>query len=251
MGSWLFPRGTLAAVVAAVLLWGTSAPPKALSGEAAVDGPSKTMTVAGHGQITLTPDIARSSFGVETTGRSAQETLDANAALMNQVIGRLKGLGVEEKDIRTTGIGLFPIRPPRPTPPRDGEPTPLPAIQGYRATNNVQVTLRDLGQVGNVIDAAVQAGANMVSGVSFGLEDVSAAQRSALAAAAANARSKADTLAGSLGLAITGIQSVSEGGFGGPAPLPFARGGPASEATPVEPGQLTVSANVTVSFTIQ
>lgn len=218
--------------------------------------------------------MATTNLGVETTARTAREAMDKNALAMNLVVDTIRALGIDDKDIQTTGINLYPYRLPRPllqpggeTPPATDQPAapapapveppnaapgavPVPVIQGYRATNNVRVTIRNLANVAAVIDGAVASGATLVSGVSFGLTDASGAQDTALSAAAASAKSRANVLARSLGLTITGVQSVSEGGFGGP--LPVARAAPTSGAsTPVEPGQLTVTATVTVAFIIQ
>ena len=266
MRSLLFTRGFLIALLAMVMLWSGGTPPTATMTEAAADSAVKTIAVNGSGNVTLPPDIATTGLGVETTARTAKEAMDKNALAMNMVVDTIRALGIDDKDIQTTGINLYPYRLPSPllkpggeTPPVEppnaapgAVPVPVPVIQGYRATNNVRVTIRNLANVAAVVDGAVASGATLVSGVSFGLSDASGAQNTALSAAADAARSRADVLARALGLTITGVQSVSESGFGGPLGLPVARAAPASGAsTPIEPGQLTVTATVTVAFIIQ
>lgn len=276
MRSSLVARVLIVVLLATVLLWGGAAPPRAATTEAAADSTVKTITVTGSGNVTLPPDMATAQLGVETTARTAKEAMDKNALAMNMVVDTIRALGIDDKDIQTTGINLYPYRLPRPllqpggeTPPATDQPAapapapveppnaapgampvPVPVIQGYRATNNVRVTIRNLANVAAVVDGAVASGATLVSGVSFGLTDASGAQDTALSAAAAAAKSRADVLARALGLTITGVQSVSEGGSGGP--FPVARAAPAAGvSTPIEPGQLTVTASVTVAFIIQ
>lgn len=206
----------------------------------------RTLTVAGFGQVSLKPDLARVHLGVETTASTASEAMARNARIMNAVVEAIKQQGVADEDIRTTGLSLHSYREPSPIyrEPSGGAPSPearppvpvLPLV--FRASNNVQVTVRDLDKVVGVIDGAVAKGSNLVSGVSFGLEDQTLGQRESLAAAVQNARRKADTLAQEAGVSITGVQSISEGGsYGGPVPLEGRSGAPAA-GTPLSPGSL-------------
>jgi uncharacterized protein YggE len=158
---------------------------------------------------------------------------------MQAVIAAIKGIGIPDKNIQTNGVSLYPIYDQGQT------------ISGYNASNNVVVTVDDVNQVGAVLDAAVRAGANQATNVQFGFKDESALRNQALAAAAADARGKADALAGALGLQITGIESVAEGGVSTPIlqqPRPLAVAAAAPAAAPIEPGELEVVAQVTVVF---
>ena len=156
---------------------------------------------------------------------------------MQAVISALKGMGIPDKDIQTSGISLYPVIGQNQN------------VTGYNASNNVTVIVENVDQTGAVLDAAVKAGANTASNVRFGFKDDTAVRNKALAAAAADARTKADALARALGLKVTGIESVSEASTSSPVPLPVAStAAGAAAAVPVEPGELSVSARVTIVF---
>ena len=124
-------------------------------------------------------------------------------------------------------------------------------IVGHWATNSLKVTINDLTQAGAILDAAVSAGANSVSGISFGLKDDGAMRDAALLDAVKNARSLADVAAAGLGLKVTGVQSVTVDSYGGATPFynDFAAAPRSAGANvPVEPGEVTVRASVRVTF---
>jgi uncharacterized protein YggE len=234
---WLFVAGHLQVPVLA----------QGASAETGADAPIRGITVVAEGEARGSPDVAFVDLGVQTEAPTAREAMAQNAAAMAAVIEAIRRVGVPEEDLRTMGINLTPIRPR----PRPGEEAP-PPIAGYRATNRVHVTVEQVGRTGEVIDMAVQAGANLAGGVGFGLQDAAALRRQALEAAAQAARAQAEALAGALGLRITGVHSVVEEGFGGP---PLGRvgvgGGPPEDvAPPIQPGELTVRGQMRVVYTI-
>ncbi len=195
------------------------------------------IVVSGTGRVAVRPDQAVVTAGVQTRAATAQQAQDQNNRLMQAVIDAIKALKIPDRDVQTSGISLYPIM-------EQGQ-----TVTGYSASNNVTVTVENVDQVGAVLDAAVRAGANQATGIRFGLKDATAARNKALAAAAADARSKADALATALGLQISGILSVSEQSTGGPivvGPRPAAAA--AAESVPVEPGELDVTAEVTIVF---
>jgi uncharacterized protein YggE len=178
----------------------------------------------------------------------AREAMDKNATAMTAVLDAVKRAGIADKDIQTSGINLTPIFSQQ----RTGDQTP-PQIVGYRASNNVNVTISPVIRVGEVLDVAVTAGANVAGGVRFGIRDDAALKRTALEAAARAARANADTLAAALGVRITGVQSATElsGVSLPPRPLALeaadARG---AAAPPVQAGELTLSVRVQVVYAI-
>ncbi len=194
-----------------------------------------TIVVTGDGTVATTPDRAQVSFGVSTDAKTASGALRANAAEMTKVIGALKGQGVAAADIRTDSISLSARYS------SNGD-----VLVGYTATNSVTATLRTLARVGAVIDAAVDAGANQVSGPNLVRSDANAIYRQALRAAISNARAKAETIARASGLTLRRIVGVTEGSSGPPAPA--AKSAETAVATPVEPGTQLVEATVTVTF---
>ena len=280
MRSFLLTRGLLAALVVTLLLLGGFARPDTRTTlAAAADSSAKTITVTGQGQVLRTPDLATVHLGVETIGRTAQQAMEKNGAAMTAIVSYIKSLGIADKDIQTTGLSLYPIDTRYPVIQQDGEATPAPEepaaptlipepsdavvpapgpgaqpyplVRAYRAVNQVRVTVRDFSKVVWVIDGSVEKGATIVSGVSFGLADQAQAQREALVEAVRDARAKADALAGALGVSITGVQTASESSyFRGPFEVPMAAPAGRDTATPVEPGELGVSATVTVAYLI-
>jgi uncharacterized protein YggE len=215
----------LAAAVAAVALPGPA------SSAAADEG---GITVQGTGSVAAVPDRAELSFGVESQAPTAKAALAANAAEMRRVLAALRAAGAT--DLKTQYVSLSPRL--------DGENQ----VQAYAATNSVSATIKQLGRVGAVIDAAVAAGANQVYGPNLSRGDQSDLYRQALKAAVANARESAQALAAASGLSLGRVTAVVEGG-GAPMPMPLAAARAEDVgSTPIEGGSQQVSATVTVTF---
>jgi uncharacterized protein YggE len=208
-------------------------------GVAAATDVTHGIVVNGTGQVALAPDQATVMAGVQTRGRTAQEAQTLNNRAMAAVVAAIKGLGIPDKNIQTVGVQLSPVY--------DNNQT----VTGYSSSNNVTVLVENVDQAGPVLDAAVAAGANESGNITFGLKDQTGARNKALALAVTDARSKADALAAALGLHISDVQSVTEGSTGGPiytaAPRPMAAAADAAGIS-VEPGQLTVTAQVTIVY---
>lgn len=201
------------------------------------------IAVYGDGEVSAAPDMALINLGAQTEGQTAREAIDKNSTVMTAVIAALRGAGVSEGKIRTAGINITPIMAPG----RQGEQTPVQPI-GYRATNTVAVAVDDISRAGAVLDAGIGAGANVANGLRFGFGDESALRRQALEAAARAARTKAEALAGALGVRITGLRTVQEEANGA---IPLARMSMAeasSAGVPVQPGEMAVRARVRVVF---
>jgi uncharacterized protein YggE len=156
-----------------------------------------------------------------------------------QVVARWQQLGLRQEDIRTSAVQVFPIY----NQPRDGS---APQVTGYRANYALTATITNLSLVGRALDVAVDGGANIVQGISFGLRDASRARAEALAAAVREAREKADAIAQAAGVRIRGIDRITEGG--GEVQTREIRMAQGAVATPVEPGSVTVTAQVTIAF---
>lgn len=203
------------------------------------DPPAGTLSVVGTGSVTTTPDSARLSAGVTTDGATASEAMDANAKAMAKVIAALKDAGIASKDLQTEFVSVNPRY--------DGDGQ---KITGYNASNSVSALVRGLSDVGAVIDAAVAAGANNVSGPSLARDDQDKLYRDALEKAVANAREKAAALARAAGVSLGSVRSLSES----PATLgPIVYGAAmraADVGTPIEPGTAEITASVRVVFGI-
>jgi uncharacterized protein len=227
-----------ALVLAASAVAGVGAPRliRADAGEAAPG----TLSVVGTGSVTTTPDTARMSAGVTTQAPNAAGAITANADAMAKVIAALKRAGVAAKDLQTEFVSVNPRYDD------NGQ-----AIVGYSASNSVSAVVRELSKVGEVIDAAVAAGANNVSGPSLARDDQDKQYRDALEAAVANARQKATALAQAAGVSLGAIRSLSESPQG-MSPVVFG-GYPSARldaATPIEPGTAEITASVRIVFAI-
>jgi uncharacterized protein len=226
-------------VLGAAALAGVAQPRLAhTAAKAATDTGSRTITVTGSGTTTAVPDRATFEFGVDTQADTAKEALGRNAAEANAVIAALKAAGVSSDDLQTVGVSLTT----RTTP--DGN-----TIVGYTASNSVSATV-GLAKAGGLVDAAVGAGADSVSGPSLDTSGHDMLYRDALRKAVADARDKAQVLATAAGLQLAAVQTMQEGTAATPIPYanPTAFGAAASE--PVEPGTQEVDATVTVTYAV-
>jgi uncharacterized protein YggE len=179
--------------------------------------------------------MANITLGVDTKGASAQDALSANGAKMSAVIAAVEGQSVPASHIQTSNLSIY----------YDSQ------AGQYVASHQVDVRIDNTGKVGAVLDAAVAAGANNSWGVSFGLQDPSQAQAAALQNAVADARKHADAIASKLQVNITGVGSASEASYYSP-PIKYAGAAAApgvAAPTPVQPGQLDVTADVSVVYT--
>lgn len=226
------------------------------------------LTVSAEGKSLQVPDLAIFNAGVTTQGTTAGEALGANSRAMENVIAQLRRAGIAERDIQTSNLMVEPIYsdPNREaamsarysgqpyTPPAEAS---VPKIVGYRASNSVSVRQRDLKSFGRVIDTLVAAGANQVNGPSFTMDNPEPALDEARVQAVRQARQRAELYARAAGLRVVRILSISEGGgYFGPPPVMFARGSmagappppPPPPPAPVQPGELQMTASVSVLF---
>lgn len=162
-----------------------------------------TISVTGYGEIMVKPDVAYIQVGLETTGKTAKDSHDANAKQFAELSKVLKGLNIADKDIKTTNFNTYP----------DYEwINNKQELKGYRTQQMIQVTYRNLEQIGNVLDQLSTAGANRVQGVQFSSEKLEQYKLEALDKAMANAKGKADRLVKHAGSTIKGVISISESG---------------------------------------
>lgn len=196
-----------------------------------------TVTVAGTGTVTAVPDQASFSFTVQTKGATAAATLSRNGTETRAVIAAVEAAGVAQADVQTAQVSLDPVQS------SDGT-----SIVGYTASDTITVTRLAIAKAGAIVDAAVGAGATDVSGPSLTLSSQDALYAQALKAAVAQAKTKAEVLAGAAGRSLGGVVTIVEGG--GSAPIPFAVGAAAGGNTPIEAGTQDVQATVTVTYSL-
>jgi uncharacterized protein YggE len=198
------------------------------------------ITVVGTGTASAVPDVSDWSFGVQSDAASAADALNAASASSRKIVAALHDAGIDRKDIRTEQVSVYP----RMT--SDGR-----AVEGYSASASVSAVVRDLGRSGEVVDAAVQAGANQVYGPSLRLSDQRSHYRAAVDAAYDDAKARAEAIAAKAGVTLGAAVAIVEGGgYGGPVPLGVRAAAEADLAVPVEPGTQDVTATLSVTFTI-
>ncbi len=197
------------------------------------------ITVTGEASVSAAPDQATVSIGVTTTADTAAEALAQNSAAMQAVIDRLKAAGIAEVDLQTQGLSVNPNWTGY------DSSSSAPTIAGYTATNMLNVRVAALAGLGAVLDAAVTDGANTLNGLTFGLADPRPALDEARRLAVADAVAKATLLAQAAGVTLGDIVSISEGGGYG-APLPAFKAEAAPMAVPVQQGEVSYSASVTI-----
>lgn len=206
-----------------------------------------TITVVGEGTVSIEPDTAQAVIGVETAGPTVKEASGQNGEIMTAVMAALADAGIEAKDMQTAGYNVFADRGFGPDGPSQ-EVT-------YRVSNNVNVVIRDLDTVGDILDAAIEAGANNIYGVTFSLDTPSAVESDARTLAVDDARAKAQELATLTGMTLGEIVSVSEivGGNGGFYANSFrnAEASGMGGGGPISPGQLELSMQLQIVFATQ
>jgi uncharacterized protein YggE len=196
-----------------------------------------SVTVTGTASVEAVPNRAGFSAGVSSNAATAQAALAANAAKAGRVIQALRSAGVAKADLQTQDASVAPRWN------EHGEQ------DGFTAHSSVQVHVLHLRQAGQLIDAAVAAGATETSGPSFERGERDGLYRSALKKAFDEARLKAATLAGEAGASLGRVLRIEETP-GSPGPVPYEMRALADTATPVEPGKQEVQATVTVSFSL-
>jgi len=209
------------------------------SGAESAPGDTSTggITVFGTGSANMTPDRASFSFGTVSQAATANAALTASSQSVARVVAALKKAGVAQADIQTSDVSLSPRM-------NDNNNE----IVGYTASNTVTATIKKLGDAGDVVDAAVAAGANQVYGPNLLASDQNASYRTALKAAVDEARTKAETLAAASSSTLGKITAIVEGG--GSTPMPMAVGAAKDSSVSIEPGTEKIEATVSVTFAI-
>jgi hypothetical protein len=210
--------------------------------------PPSLLTVQGNGDVRAAPDQAIVRVGILERSSSAEAAQEVVNRIASAILESVREAGLEDRQVQTSRLMLSPVYSRQA--PGSVEP---PRIVGYTASNTVSLVVEDLSGVGEVIDRALEAGANQLEGVSFTLRDDREARQQALRSAVAEAQSKAGVMADALGVTLAGIFSVSEGGVAiQPVMMEMrAMALQADAGTPVAPGEVSVSASVSIQYRIQ
>lgn len=217
-----------------------------------------TITVQGEGQATAAPDVARVSFTVEHTSATVADAQAATTKQANDAIEYVKGQDVAEKDIKTLSYNISPqYSYPNPCPPGAICPAYIgsPKITGYQVSQTIQVTMRDLSAVGELIGGLGKLGVQNLYGPSFALDDATSGYSAARADAISKAKAQAKVLASQLGVRLGKIVNFSESSGGYAYPMAYGRGGGEADSKVMTPeipsGENTYNASVSITYEIR
>ncbi len=209
---------------------------------------ARTISVSGSGEASGQPDIAYVNLGVDISNADISQALNQANTALAAIVSAIEGAGIATDDIQTQNYNVFPQEN---FDPRTGMAT---GERVYRVTASVNVTVRDISQAGTVMQAGLNAGANLVNSISFGIADTKALEAEARQRAVADARDKAQQLADAFGVSLGEVVTVVES-FGPAVPMPqfdraMAFAAADVSAPTINPGQLSVSVQVSVTFAI-
>lgn len=247
--AWIATAVMAVAFSTAVVLVAWTRPGGGIStgtGQVTPEGLSST----GEGRVSATPDQAEVTLGVEARNADAAKASDESNVKANAIIEAIKGLGVRDAEIQTVNVGVFPEYNFSPT-------GGTSEVTGYIATNNVVVKTKTVGKVSDMVDVAVEAGANLVQGVNFSFTDETKRELEdqARRAALEDARTKAEVTAQVSNVQLGKVISINE--TSSPVYPMFAEaglgagGGDVAKSTPVEPGTSEIFISVIVTYEIE
>ena len=220
----------------------------ALPLSASAAGAKRMITLSASGTVKAAPDMASISTGVTSEGQTAQDALSKNTDAMTKVVDTLKEAGIEAKDIQTTDFSVSPIYERK----KDEQAA---FITGYRVSNNVNITVRDTDKLGDVLDKVVQAGANEIGSISFGIAESEKMKDEARKLAMQNAIDNAKLYAESAGVELGPVIKIIESGDYTPRPYrAMAAAAPMmaeAKQVPVEGGTMSVEAKVEVTWELR
>ncbi len=205
--------------------------------------PPPQIHINASGSVQVTPDRARISLGVETEAKTAQEASQLNSAAQTRIIDALRAAGIPQASIRTTGFNVSPKQEYIPE-------TRTYRIDGYRVSNIVVVVVEPVAKTGQVIDAALGAGANRVAGLNFEIKDPTPAREQAMKEAVERARREADIVAAAAGGTIVGLLEIIVNSFEPSPPRPMMEMMRASDQseTPISEGTQPVVVNISTRW---
>jgi len=219
--------------------------------QAAEEMPFPRILVNGQGTASVAPDMAILSLTVTREGKTAKEALKAGSSAMADVLSAMKKAGIDDQDLQTSSFSIQP----RYTQPSTSSSfaKDVPQIAGYTVRNALTVKVRDIAEVGSILDKSVSLGVNEGGNIQFTNDNPAATIEQARIQAMRDAASKAQTLAETAGVKIGQILEISEQSYY-PSPAPMARmnsaKGFAAEAVPVAAGENSYSVSVNVSYAI-
>jgi len=210
---------------------------------------TNTVSFSGEGKVVAKPDIAKISLSIVTDALTSKTAQDENSKKSKTVTDYLKKQNIDDKDIKTTGYNIYPQYK---YPQYGGQPT----ITGYQVNQSMEIRIRDLDKVSNILDGIVASGTNQVSQLSFEIDNPDALKSEARAKAIADAKSKANELKSQVGISLGKIINFSENTSGYPVPIYMkaeldGRGGMGGGGPSVPAGENEITVSVTITYQIK
>lgn len=207
----------------------------------------RTISLTGHGEVRVAPDLAIVTMGVLSSATTAQEALAANTKAMTDLMAALKAADIEAKDIQTSN---FSVNPRYDYGQNNGQP---PKLTGYDVSNNVAVIVHKIGSIGDLLDKAVTSGSNQINGISFSIANPQAAMDEARKKAVTDAKRKAELYVAATSVTLGNVISLSEGGDNYQPPMPMQSKMMAADSSPVPiaQGEQVISVDVNISWEIK
>lgn len=239
-------RLTSVIAVAALLVGVLGFAARPVAAQDTPNAPDRSITVSGSGEVFGTPDIAYITLGVDQADADASAAIDSANTTLAAIVSALTDAGVAEEDVQTASYNIYPEDR---VDPASGQPT---GNRVYHVNLTVNVTIRDINNVGAVITAGLGAGANTIHSLNFGIADTKSLEAEARKAAVADALDRAQQLADVTGVTLGEPVMISET-FNYPVPMPNRAGGGFAmdmAAPQINAGQLSVGITVNITYGI-
>jgi uncharacterized protein len=234
-------RKKMSLILVSVMIFGLLT---ACASQPAGDESVRSMNVSGTGRVTVVPDIATINIGVRTEADEVTDALSGNTAQANAISEVLQDLGVEEKDIQTSNFNVYPSE-------RYDPMTGQSEGKYFVVENTVNVNVRDLSTLGEVLSAVVNAGANNIYGINFDVDNREEAIAEARDLAIQDAKAKAEAIAEEAGVSLGDLISISVYSAGSPVAYYDSKGGAYAEASvPISAGTLTITMECSLTYEI-
>jgi uncharacterized protein YggE len=239
-------------VVGTLLLpYHAQAPAKAQAQPTQVSPPLRTVTVSGTGMAEVTPDMAVVTLGVQSDAQTAKEAMTENSSQMEAVMNALRSAGVASTDIKTTSIQLYPRYDTTPVASQPEQPTQPNRLTGFTAVNVVELKVRNLANLGAVLDQAVTAGSNQIQGIRFDVSDPVKAVDQAREAAMRDASRKAQQLVSLANTRLGQVLTINESSRVPVPAVAVMEMRAADSSVPVSPGTQTITVDLQVTWELQ
>lgn len=231
-----------------VLLLGLTLAVPAMAAELPGQYNTPVVVVTATGTTTVAPDQARISLGVVTNHKDLAQAQNENNQKTQRVIDAVQSLGIDKSLIQTSSFNIYPQY--------DYNNNSNGTLMGYQVRNEITIVVKDIDKVGTILDGAVQAGANNVNFVSFEKAKLEAAENEALIKAIARGRDKAQVIAAAAQMTLGGLVNISEGYsasiYPNVANIAFdSAKGMGGGSVPISPGELRVTATVTMVYQLK